>query len=262
MEGMRSVAPGSLVAVDESGIRVVPYWHLGATSHSEDRQATVDTVKQLFADSVWRQLVSDVPRCVLLSGGLDSSAITGIAAANLRDQGEQLRTFSVDVVNHQDSFVADRIHVAPDTPYAIEMASHVGSRHEVVHLKAEQMADPAVRRATVTVRDAPTFGQMDASLYLLFKAIRSESTVALSGESADELFGGYKWFHDPGIARARTFPWLAASLGSSDIRGSALNPGLVRGLDIPGYVADQFATVACAPSGTPGWCRRGGSPGQ
>jgi asparagine synthase (glutamine-hydrolysing) len=245
-KGMRSVEPGSLVVVDESGIRSTPYWHLSAAPHDEDKESTVVSVKDLFGDSVRRQLVSDVPRCVLLSGGLDSSAITGVAAAGLRDQGEQLRTFSVDVVNHQDSFVADHIHAAADTPYAIEMAEHAGSRHEVVHLKAEQLADPAVRRAIVIARDAPTFGQLDGSLYLLFKAIRSESTVALSGESADELFGGYQWFHDPGTATAGTFPWLAGSLGSTDIRLPALDPGLARDLDIPGYVADQYATAVAA----------------
>lgn len=243
-KGMRSVEPGSLVAVDESGIHTARYWHLGAWHHDDDRQATVDTVRQLLVDAVRRQLVSDVPRCVLLSGGLDSSAITGIAAASLRDQGEQLRTFSVDVVNHQEGFIADRIHVAPDTPYAIEMASFARSTHEIVRLKAEQMTDPSVRRSIVTARDAPTFGQMDASLYLLFKAIKSESTVALSGESADELFGGYFRFHDPGVARARAFPWIAASLGSSGLRVPALDPGLVHQLDIPGYVADQYASAA------------------
>ncbi|MBP2349653.1 asparagine synthase (glutamine-hydrolyzing) [Kribbella aluminosa] len=242
-KGMRSVPPGSLVIADESGIRAARYWQLRASMHGEDQQSTVDTVRTLFTDSVRRQLVSDVPRCVLLSGGLDSSAITGVAAADLRDRGEQLRTFSVELINHQHNFVADRIHAAPDTPYAIEMASHAGTRHEVVHVSAEEMADPAVRRAIVTARDAPTFGQMDASLYLLFKAIRAESTVALSGESADELFGGYRWFHEPGIGGTRSFPWLAASLGTADIRGAALDPGLVRTLDIAGYVSDQYATA-------------------
>ena len=52
-------------------------------------------------------------------------------------------------------------------------------------------------------------GDMDASLYLLFKAIREQSTVALSGESADEVFGGYRQFHDPAVQQADTFPWLA-----------------------------------------------------
>ncbi|GAA1562180.1 asparagine synthase (glutamine-hydrolyzing) [Kribbella hippodromi] len=242
-KGMRSVVPGSMVTVDDSGIRTMSYWQLAAAAHGQDQRSTVDTVRSLFADSVQRQLVSDVPRCILLSGGLDSSAITGVAAESLRDQAEQLRTFSVEVSNNQDGFVVDPVHAAPDTPFALEMAAHVGSKHEVVQLQAGQMADPAIRRAAVAARDAPTFGQMDASLYLLFKAIREESTVALSGESADELFGGYKWFHDPRIATARTFPWLAAGLGSFGIRGSALDPELVRKLDIPAYVADQYATA-------------------
>ena len=78
-------------------------------------------------------------------------------------------------------------------------------------LDTAALADPEVRRAVVTARDVPAgLGDMDASLYLLFKAIRERSTVALSGESADEVFGGYKWFHQPEIRAADTFPWLAA----------------------------------------------------
>lgn len=242
-KGMHSVPAGSLVVVDQLGIRTTQYWRLSASHHDDDQQATVDTVRQLLTDSVRRQLVSDVPRCVLLSGGLDSSAITALAAAKARQEGEQLRTFSVDVVNHADSFVANRVHIAPDTPYAVDMAAHVRSTHEIIHLKAEELADPSVRRSTVAARDAPTFGQADASLYLLFRAIKHESTVALSGESADELFGGYYWFHDPNVAMSRTFPWIAASLGSTDTRAPALDPALVRELDIPGYVADQYAAA-------------------
>ncbi|HZX08261.1 asparagine synthase (glutamine-hydrolyzing) [Kribbella sp.] len=242
-KGMRSVAPGSLVTVDESGIRTAQYWRLRASPHTDGRQSTVNRVKELFSDSVRRQLVSDVPRCVLLSGGLDSSAITGVAAGRLRGFGEQLRTFSVDMVSGTHGFVADRLRTTPDTPYALEMASHVGSRHEIVQVNADELADPEVRRATVTARDGPAFGQLDASLYLLFKAVRSESTVALSGESADELFGGYEWFHSPGIATAGTFPWLAASHAGRTTRAPVFSPDLVRALDVPAYVADQYATA-------------------
>jgi asparagine synthase (glutamine-hydrolysing) len=82
---------------------------------------------------------------------------------------------------------------------------------------------------------------MDSSLYLLFKAIREHSTVALSGESADEVFGGYRWFHDPEVQQAKTFPWLGATpQGSSATLHTMLAPELVDALRLPDYVAAEY----------------------
>jgi asparagine synthase (glutamine-hydrolysing) len=171
-------------------------------------------VRELMTDIVDRQLISDVPRCVLLSGGLDSSAITGLAAARLGRDGEQVRTFSVDFADQEENFVPDEMRGTPDSPYVREVAALVRSAHEDVVLNPADLADPAVRRATIAARDIPGgMGDMDTSLYLLFKAIREQSTVALSGESADEVFGGYAWFHDEVAVKSDTFPWLAFNTG-------------------------------------------------
>ena len=97
-----------------------------------------------------------------------------------------------------------------DTPYVHDVAKHVGSDHTDIVLDHDQLADPDVRRKVITARDLPlSFGDLDASLYLLFKAIRAQSTVALSGESADEIFGGYRQFHDPTVQQTDDFPWIA-----------------------------------------------------
>ncbi len=187
------------------------YWRLVAQEHTDDTDATVERVRRLMTDIVSEQLVADVPRCVLLSGGLDSSAVTGLAAARLREQGEQLRTFAVDFVGQEEHFVPDAMRATPDSPYVRDVARLVGSAHEDIVLDAETLSDPAVRRRVVTARDIPAgLGDMDASLFLLFKAIREHSTVALSGESADEVFGGYAWFHDEEAVSADIFPWMAA----------------------------------------------------
>lgn len=84
---------------------------------------------------------------------------------------------------------------------------------------------------------------MDTSLYLLFKAIRAQSTVALSGESADEVFGGYRWFHDEVALKEETFPWMAFNnslIGEG--RWQIIEPGLRKSLDLENYIADQYAT--------------------
>jgi len=242
-KGMSEVEPGTVVRVDRDGIHTHTYWKLEAREHTDDQETSVAKVRELMTDIVHRQLVADVPRCVLLSGGLDSSAITGLAAARLAEEGEQLRTFSVDFFGQEENFKPDAMRDTPDSPYIRDVAKLVGSSHQDVMLDPAALTDPEVRRAVVTARDIPAgMGDMDTSLYLLFKAIRGESTVALSGESADEVFGGYRWFHDDTARNAETFPWLAFNTGVHD-RGALLRPELSAKLDLDGYIADQYRTA-------------------
>lgn len=244
---MYEVLPGTVVTVDARGIRARTYWTLEATEHTDDQSATIARVRELMTDIVHRQLVADVPRCVLLSGGLDSSAVTGLAAPHLASQGEQLRTFSVDFVGREETFQADENWDTPDTPYIRDVASLVGSAHKFVTLNPAELTDPALRRSVITARDMPIgFGETDSSLYLLFKAIRAESTVALSGESADEVFGGYRWFHDPVAVNANTFPWLAYRSPMSGDRAAPFTPDVRAALDLEPYIADQYATAVAA----------------
>jgi asparagine synthase (glutamine-hydrolysing) len=246
-QGMHEVEPGTIVTVDSTGLRVRIYWKLSARAHTDDRETTVAKVRDLMTDIVHRQLVADVPRCVLLSGGLDSSAITGIAAARLAEQGERLRTFSLDFVGREETFQVDEVRDTPDTPFIRAVVERVGSIHRYVTLDPGKLTDPELRRAVITARDMPIgFGETDTSLYLLFKAVRAESTVALSGESADEVFAGYRWFHDRSAVDSGTFPWLAYQSAMSGDRAAVLHPDLRRALDLRTYVADQYATAVAA----------------
>ncbi|MCR6484694.1 asparagine synthase (glutamine-hydrolyzing) [Amycolatopsis sp. OK19-0408] len=241
---MREVEPGTLVTVSREGIRTRTYWKLDAKQHTDDQETTVARVRELMTDIVHRQLVADVPRCVLLSGGLDSSAVTGLAAARLAEQGEQLRTFSVDFFGQEENFKPDEMRDTADSPFVRDVASLVGSAHQDVVLNPGELTDPEVRRAVLRARDIPAgLGDMDTSLYLLFKAIRGESTVALSGESADEVFGGYRWFHNEDAVNADTFPWLAFRNSMMDERSSLYTPELVKNLDVQSYIADQYRTA-------------------
>jgi len=246
-KGMHEVRPGTVVTVDATGIRTRTYWTLSVTPHTDDLDTTIARIRELMTDIVHRQLVADVPRCVLLSGGLDSSAVTGLAAARLAEHGERLRTFSVDFVGREESFQADENWDSPDAPYIRDVADLVGSRHRFITLSPAELTDPELRRTVITARDMPVgYGETDTSLYLLFKAIKAESTVALSGESADEVFGGYRWFHDPAAVHADTFPWLAYRSPMSGERAAPLHPDLRRALDLETYVADEYATALAA----------------
>jgi asparagine synthase (glutamine-hydrolysing) len=176
---------------------------------------------------------------VLLSGGLDSSVITALSALQLR---EPVRSFSVDFVDQAENFTPNELRPTMDTPYVHDVVQHVGADHSEIVLDYNALADPEIRRRLVTARDLPVgFGDMDASLYLLFKAIRAQSTVALSGESADEVFGGYRQFHDPKVQQADAFPWVAIENSMFDTAGRLFTLALRSALDLDTFMQDRYS---------------------
>src|SRR6185436_20512714 len=146
---------------------------------------------------------------------------------------------SVDFIGYTDNFKADGMRATPDGPYAHALAEHVGAEHSDIVLDTAALMDRAHRGAVLAARDLPAgFGEADTSLYLLFRAIRGQTTVALSGEAADEVFGGYSWFHDADAVASDTFPWLAARNFAGARAGSRetlLDRGLLDQLDLDGY---------------------------
>ena len=241
--GMNEVRPGSLVRVRREGTSTHRYWQLEAIEHTDDQDATVDHVRGLLDDIVGRQIISDVPLCSLLSGGLDSSIITALAAQDLRANGDgAVRSFSVDFVGYEESFTADPMRDTPDGPYVRELAEYVAAQHEAITLSNDDLIDADARAAVLAARDIPaSLGDMDTSLYLLFKAIRGRSTVALSGESADEVFGGYAWFHDADAVNADTFPWMArGAAGPLGEHAALYDESLRERLDLGGYIDASY----------------------
>jgi asparagine synthase (glutamine-hydrolysing) len=240
-EGMREVEPGTIVTVGSNGTRTTRYWTLETREHTDSQEDSVEHVRDLLHDIVRRQLVADVPRCTLLSGGLDSSAMTAIAAQQLAEQNETVRSFAVDFVGQTENFVPDELRGTPDTPYVHDVAQKSKTEHQDIVLNSDELADPEVRSKVIRARDIPMgLGDMDASLYLLFKSIREHSTVALSGESADEVFGGYKQFFDPAAQQANTFPWLVRFTEQFGDDNNILNPGLTESLDIGQYIQNAY----------------------
>ncbi|MGC5346590.1 asparagine synthase (glutamine-hydrolyzing) [Streptomyces sp. DT171] len=246
-DGMYEVEPGTVVTVDRDGLRRRVYWRLETRPHTDDRETTIATVRSLLDDIVERQLVSDVPRCVLLSGGLDSSAITSLAARRLAASGETVRTFAVDFVGRSENFVADALRSTPDTPFVHDVAKLAGTEHRDIVLDPRTLADPEVRAKVIRARDIPAgLGDMDASLYLLFRAIREHSTVALSGESADEIFGGYLQFFDEEARQGGTFPWLLRQRDYFGDDAEVLRDDVREALDLDTYVRDGYAEAVAA----------------
>ncbi|HEY9371958.1 asparagine synthase (glutamine-hydrolyzing) [Streptomyces sp.] len=212
-KGMHEVVPGTVVRFTRSGSTTRTYWALEARPHTEDLDATIAHTRELLEDIVERQLIADVRVGTLLSGGLDSSAVTALAAKALRDQGsdEKITAFSVDFKDHGETFRDNGIWMDPDTPYAVDVARHAGAEHVIVELENHHILDEEVRAAVLRAQDLPvSTGDMEHSLYHLCKALKERVTVALSGEAADEIFGGYNWFFDREAVDGDTFPWYDA----------------------------------------------------
>ncbi|MFL6109852.1 MAG: asparagine synthase (glutamine-hydrolyzing) [Catenulispora sp.] len=212
---LAEVRPGHVARLTPSGFAETPYWTLEAREHTDDLDKTVSTVRELVEQIVAEQLVADVPLGTLLSGGLDSSVVAALAAESRRENGaEPLATYSVDFAGADDDFRPTVLRPERDGPYAALTAAHIGSVHRDIVVDDERMraALPTARRA----RDLPSLGQLDASMLELFRAVRQTSTVALSGEAADEVFGGYPWFFHDEAVWADTFPWLGDSVRLTD----------------------------------------------
>ncbi|MER8161801.1 asparagine synthase (glutamine-hydrolyzing) [Streptomyces sp. NPDC094472] len=243
--GVREVEPGGLLLLDRDGIRERRYWRLEADAHPDDRDATVTRVHDLVSTAARAQLEADVPLCSLLSGGIDSTVLTSLLADELRlreGPGARIRSCAVDYSDQAESFTGDVLRTGHDTPYATEAGAFIGTDHSTVVLDPRALLDPEHRKAVVVARDAPIgVGDMDTSLYLLFGEIRKQSTVALSGEAADEVFGGYPWFHNPEALAAGTFPWL---LVTGDEAAMPLNPEL--DLRIGEFRDDTYRTALAA----------------
>jgi asparagine synthase (glutamine-hydrolysing) len=246
-KGMYELRPGHLLRLRREGLTKRRYWALEAREHTDDVDTTVGTIRELLDDIVDRQLISDVPLCSLLSGGLDSSTIT--AAASKRGP---IRSFAVDFAGYAEQFQPDEMRVEADAPYVRELVRHVRPNHTDILLDTTELTNPQLRATAVRAWDLPQFiGDMNTSLYMLFRAIREHSTVALSGEAADEVFGGYAWFHLPQTVHADTFPWLAA-LMREHTPADLLDPHLRDRLDIPAYTADSYRTALAEVPHVPG----------
>jgi len=235
--GLREVRPGRVVCVGRAGVRESAYWTLESAPHTTGLDATARRVRELLEHIVAQQVVADVPLCALLSGGLDSSAVTALAARSLAGHtDEKLATFSMDYRDSERTFVPDELRPTLDSPYALAVADHVGTRHIEVMLDTPDLM--AEQMTTMAARDLPGMGDLDVSLYVLFREVRWHSTVALSGESADEVFGGYPWFHDDAaLDTAAGFPWTH---GRRDGRYDVFAPDLMRRLKLGDYVRDRY----------------------
>ena len=240
-KGVFELNPGECAVYKSGRLSRKTYYSVEAHEHADDEARTIEKTRFLLTDAIERQLVSDVPLCFFLSGGLDSSIIVQTAARYQRERKlGRIQTYSVEYADNRRFFQTSKFQPNADYEYIGKMVKSAGSRHTEILLDNEKLADALYD--SVEARDLPGYVDVDSSLLLFCREIKREHTVALSGECADELFGGYPWYHNREILFEDCFPWSR----SQSVRRGILKDGVLpRGEE---YVRQRYLdTINAAP---------------
>ncbi len=244
-QGFHEVKPGCFLSVNRYGIQKRSYWHLISRPHRDDYDTTIKRSGEMIRDVIKRQMVSDVPICTFLSGGVDSSVVSAVCAEELKKQGERLTTYSFDFTGNQKYFKANEFQPSQDRPYVDQMVRYLDSDHHYLECDYQTQAD--LLYDSVESHDMPCMADVDSSLVHFCRLVSKQHKVVLTGECADEVFGGYPWFHREHFLNCGTFPW------TPDLtpRQTLLKPELLEELQMNEFVkriyAESVREVAILP---------------
>ena len=229
------IKPAHFAIFNKSGLHIKRYWKLKSEEHKDSFGTTCSKLKFLLNDSITRQLVSDVPLCTFLSGGLDSSIITKFASDYYKKENlPVLNTYSIDYVDNDKNFVKSDFQPNSDNYYINLMTKKLHTNHHNIVIDTPELA--SYLEASMIARDMPGMADIDSSLLLFCKNVKSEITVALTGECADEIFGGYPWFFREDALKSNTFPWSIAI----DERQKLLNPDISKKVNLKEYIDYRY----------------------
>lgn len=239
---IHEVLPGESICINKGGMQKSFYWKLQSHPHTDSFDETVEKTAFLVTDAIRMQMLSDVPISTFLSGGVDSSIVTAVCAKELKKLGKVLNTFSFDFVNNDQYFQSNAFQPSQDAPYAKEMAEWCGTNHRVLECTNQEQLDGLYK--AVDARDLPCMADIESSMLYFCSIVKQFNTVTLTGECADEIFGGYPWFHKKQFFETNAFPW------SSDLtpRKVLLNDDLIHQLRMEDYAQAAYeATIKETP---------------
>ena len=229
------VKPAHFGVFNSSGLHLKRYWKMESKEHTDNFEQTCEKVKFLLNDSITRQLVSDMPLCTFLSGGLDSSIITKFASDYCRKEGlPPLDTYSIDYVDNDKNFVKSDFQPNSDNYYIDMMVKELGTNHHKIVIDTPELADSL--EDAMIARDMPGMADIDSSLLLFCKNVKKDMTVSLTGECSDEIFGGYPWFFREDALKSNTFPW---SISITE-RQELLNPYIGKRINLKDYIDYRY----------------------
>ena len=233
---IHELKPGFYLSHNRYGTQFTNYWRLSSMPHRDSYEDTIEKTRFLLTDAIRRQLVSDVPVCTFLSGGVDSSVVSAVCAAELRKKGVQLTTFSFDFKDNDKYFKSNSFQPSQDAPFVKKMVDFLKSNHHYLTCDNRTQAD--LLYESVDAHDLPCMADIDSSLLYFCREVSKSHKVVLTGECADEVFGGYPWFHREEFLKSNTFPWTP----SLTPRQSLLSGSLLDALQMEKYVQKIYDT--------------------
>ena len=197
--------PGHFLECSGETVREHCYWKLESRFHEETWEETVEKMRALVEDAVRMQMLSDVPVCTFLSGGVDSSLVSAICSRELRKKGKVLDTYSFDFKDNDVHFRANAFQPSQDRPWVDLVKEDAGTNHRYLECRNEELYGYLFE--AVDARDLPCMADVESSMLYFCRKVAKRHKVTLTGECADEIFGGYPWFHKKECFEADTFPW-------------------------------------------------------
>ena len=212
---IHELKPAECGEYSENGLSIRKYWSIEAKQWSGTAKEAAEKTRELLCDAVKRQTVSDVPLCTFLSGGLDSSVLTALAADIYKQKGDILSTYSFEYEGNKQSFKQSLFQPQGDDEFAVYLADWLGTQHTILTVPNSEVAD-CLTLATFA-RDFPGQADIDSSLLYFCSQVKKRHTVAISGECSDEIFGGYPWFYRSEMLYRDFFPWIHEPLERAGI---------------------------------------------
>lgn len=218
-------------------IEIKRYWNIKNKQNTDTFEQAKNNIKKLLINSIKRQMISDVEISSLLSGGLDSSIITAVVSNEYKKNNKKLTTYSIDYEDNEKYFVKNKFQVDRDIKYIEIMKKEFNTNHNYKIISQKKLAK--FLKESVIARDLPGMADIDSSLLWFAKKIRKNHKVILSGECADEIFGGYPWFYREEVRNREYFPWL----DSIESRTNLLKKELKDKLDLKKFVKEQYENI-------------------
>lgn len=231
---IKEVKPGHFVKVSANGFIENMYWELKALPHTDSYQETIDKTSHLVKKAILQQAKPISEIGCLLSGGIDSSIVTAVCAKELEKHNLQLKTYSFDYEENDTYFQSNSFQPSLDRPYVEKMVHDFHTKHTYLTCSQKNLFDTL--NDSVKAHDAPPMGDIDASLLYFCRKISPECKIVLTGECADEVFGGYPWFHREDLLSLNTFPWSS----NLSTRTEFLSEKLLHNNDAENYVNQAF----------------------
>ncbi len=237
LKNIHELNPGTSMTLSPAGFKTHTYFRLASRPHEDSYEETIEKTRFLVTDAIKRQMISDVPICTFLSGGIDSSLVSAVCARELALKGEKLTTYSFDFTGNDKYFQANSFQPSMDRPYVDKMVSFLHSDHRYLECGSQIQADKLYE--SVDAHDLPCMADIDSSLLYFCGEVSKNHKVVLTGECADEVFGGYPWFHKESFLSCNTFPWTP----DLSARRQLLNQDLLKRMDMDAYVRNAYETA-------------------